>query len=175
MVISIILLILCVFSGIAIAKAGKLRHIHIQKEVVIEGTIEEVFNQVVYLKNFPQWSPFLEADPTQQVKVTGTDGIVGAQYHWVGNKGKDIGYQEVKEINPGEYVRMECDIQKPFTAQPVFEYRFIPMGDRVKVVQDFNLKSSRIDAFFMWVFGAKKDMAKMNERGLELLKQSIEQ
>jgi len=106
--------------------------------------------------------------------VKGVDGKVGAQYHWVGNKGKDVGYQEIKTITPLKYVKMECDIQKPFKAKPVFEYTFAEKNGGVEVVQDFNLQSSLIDAFFMWLFNVKSNMAKMNARGLELLKQSIE-
>ncbi|MEM7039030.1 MAG: SRPBCC family protein [Bacteroidota bacterium] len=172
---------LLAFSFLAFASAGlakgkkKKRHIQIQKEVLIEGSLEDVYRQVVYLNNFPNWSPFYEADPDQKIEVKGTDGTVGAQYHWEGNKGKDLGYQEIKVIKPLEYVRMECDIQKPFTAQPVFEYSFEQVGDNVKVTQNFDLEVGKMDAFFMWMFGVKKKMEKTNARGLELLKQTVEQ
>ena len=65
---------------------------------------------------------------------------------------------------------MECDIQKPFKANPTFEYSFSNTGNVTTVTQDFNVKSGLVDSFFMWLFGAKKDMAKMNARGMELLK-----
>lgn len=162
------------FVGIGFAFSQKLRDIHLQKNVVIKGTIENVYEQVVFLENFPKWSPFLEADPSQKIEVKGIDGQVGAQYHWVGNKGKDLGYQEIKEIRPSQYIRFECDIRKPFQAQPVFEYQFQQLGEEVKVIQEFTLKSGAVDAFFMWLFGAKKDIEKMNLRGLELLKNTVE-
>ena len=174
MSLSIVIGLLVASFSIAFGKTKKLRTINIQKEVVIKGTLDEVFDQVVYLKNFPHWSPFLEADPSQKIEIKGADGEIGAQYHWVGNKGKDVGYQEIKEIKPLEYIRIGCDILKPFAAQPVFEYSFLKMGDEVKVTQNFNLKSSSSDAFFMWLFGVKKKMEKTNERGLELLKISVE-
>ena len=65
---------------------------------------------------------------------------------------------------------MECEIQKPFQARPVFEYTFSQSGDRTKVVQEFSLESGLIDSFFMWLFNARKDMSNMNERGMQLLK-----
>ena len=65
---------------------------------------------------------------------------------------------------------MECDIQKPFKANPTFEYSFSKNGNTVQVIQDFKLESGLVDSFFMWLFGAKKDMGKMNARGMELLK-----
>lgn len=174
MILFTIIIVLIAGLGISFATAQKLRDIQIQKQVLIDGSLAAVFEQVALLKNFPNWSPFLEADPSQKVEVKGTDGQVGAQYHWVGNKGKDVGYQEIKEIKQLEYVKMGCDIQKPFTATPVFEYRFEQVGDQVKVTQDFYLQSGSVDAFFMWLFGAKKNMEKMNQRGMELLKAAVE-
>lgn len=137
MIISIIIIVLVTGVSITLVKAKDLRKIHIKKEILIKGSLQEVFNQVVFLNNFPNWSPFLEADPSQEVKVVGEDGKVGARYHWEGNKGKDLGYQEIKKIIPLKFVKMGCEIQKPFEAKPVFDYSFEVKGDKVKVTQDF--------------------------------------
>ena len=170
MIISIIALAVILFLAIGFYNASKLKHIHIQKSVSINADLETAFNNVQYLANFTKWSPFYEADPAQKTKVTGTDGQVGAQFHWDGNGGKDLGLQEIKEITPQKYIKMQCDIQKPFKATPTFEYSFSNDGNVTTVTQDFNVKSGLVDAFFMWLFGAKKDMAAMNARGMELLK-----
>lgn len=166
--------VVVLFISFGLFKASKLTHIQIKKTVLIKADNQHVFDKVVYLKNFPEWSPFLEADPTQKITVKGTDGQVGAQYHWEGDKGKDLGFQEIKEINPLKYIRMECDIQKPFKANPTFEYHFKKVSQGIQVTQDFNLNSSIGDAFFMWLFGAKSDMEKINGRGMELLKAAAE-
>jgi len=170
MTLIIIAVAVLLFLGIGFYNASKLQHIHIQKTVTINSDMQTTFDNVLYLKEFTKWSSFYEADPTQKTEVKGTDGQVGAKFYWEGNKGKDMGYQEIKEIQPLKYIKMECDIQKPFKANPTFEYSFIKTGGSVKVTQDFNLHSGLVDAFFMWLFGAEKDMAKMNARGMELLK-----
>ncbi len=170
MILTSIAVVLVLFLGVGLYNASKLRQIHIQKTVTINADMQTTFNNVLYLKNFTKWSPFYEADPTQKTEVKGTDGQVGAQFHWEGNKGKDLGYQEIKEIQPLKYIKMGCVIQKPFMATPTFEYSFSKTGNIVKVTQDFNLESGMGDAFFMWLFGAKKDMEKMNGRGMALLK-----
>ena len=159
------------FSGMAgiAQKEKKMKAIEIQKKVKIKADIQTVFDQVVYLENFPQWSPFLEADPEQKYSVKGKDGQVGAQYHWEGNNGKDLGYQEIKSITPQKNVLMQCDIQKPFKANPTFSYSFQQEGDYVVVTQDFHLPVKGIDRVFMKLFGAEKSMNKLNARGLELL------
>ena len=162
------------FVGFGLYKASDLQNIQIVKTVTIKGSKQEVFDMVKYLTNFPKWSPFLEEDPSQKYEVKGTDGTVGAQYHWNGNGGKDLGYQEIVKIDEQKYVGMKCDIQKPFEAKPTFEYYFTETNEGIEVKQDFKVASALPDAFFMWLFGAKAGMEKMNQHGLDLLKISTE-
>lgn len=174
MIFSIIAAVIVLFLGFGFYKASKLTNIHITKKVTIDGTQEEVFNMVKYLGNYPKWSPFLEADPAQKYEVKGEDGQVGVQFHWEGNAGKDVGYQEIVKIDEAAFVGVRCDIQKPFVATPTFDYSFSSVDNEVTVSQDFRLESGIVDAFFMWLFGAESEMAAMNERGLTLLKNYVE-
>jgi len=174
MTISIIVIALVAFIGFGLYKATGLKSIQIVKSVTIKGSKQEVFEMVKYLANFPKWSPFLAEDPTQKYEVKGTDGTVGAQYHWDGNKGKDLGFQEIKKIEEGKFVAMQCDIKKPFVAKPTFDYYFTETANGIVVKQDFKVDSALPDAFFMWLFGAKAGMEKMNQTGLDLLKKAVE-
>ena len=112
-------------------------------------------------------------DPKQKHEVKGIDGTIGAQYHWNENKGKDLGYQEIYTIKELEFISMKCDIQKPFVAKPTFDYTLTENKKGITLHQTFKLKSEIIDAFFMWLFGAKKEMEKTNQLGMELLKKAI--
>jgi hypothetical protein len=174
MILSIIAIALVAFIGFGLFKASGLKSIQIVKSVTIKGSKEEVFNMVRYLNNFPKWSPFLVQDPTQKYEVKGKDGEVGAQYHWDGNKGKDLGYQEIVRVDTFSFVGMKCDIQKPFVAKPTFEYSFKETANGIAVTQDFKVQSGLMDAFFMWLFGAKAGMEKTNLQGLDLLKKAVE-
>lgn len=174
MTFTIIAIAFLAFIVFGLYKASKLQTIQIKKTVTINGTMEEVFDMVKYLKNFPKWSPFLEQDPSQKYEVKGVDGTVGAQYHWDGNKGKDLGYQEIVTIKPNKFIGMKCDIQKPFKAIPTFDYSFEKTSNGIKVTQDFKVESGFVDAFFMWLFSAKKEMEKTNQRGMELLRNAVE-
>ena len=173
-IVTIIVLAVVVFLAYGFYNASKLTSINIIKSVTIKGSKQEVFDQVKYLKNFPKWSPFLAEDPAQKYEVKGTDGTVGAQYHWNGNGGKDLGFQEIKKIDEGSFIGMQCDITKPFVAKPTFDYTFVETTDGIKVTQEFKVESGIMDAFFMGLFGAKAGMEKMNQTGLDLLKKSIE-
>lgn len=174
MILGIIIIAIAAFISFGLYKASGLKTIQIVKSVTIRGKKEEVFDMVRYLANFPKWSPFLAQDPAQKYEVKGTDGTVGAQYHWDGNKGKDLGYQEIVKIDTFKFVGMRCDIQKPFVAKPTFDYTFDETPNGIKVTQDFKVESALVDAFFMWLFGAKSAMEKTNQQGLDLLKKAAE-
>lgn len=174
MIITILAIALVAFITFGLYKASGLKNIQIIKTVTIKGSNQEVFDMVKYLKNFPKWSPFLAEDPGQKYEVKGQDGEVGAQYHWDGNKGKDLGFQEIVKIQEGKFIGMQCDIQKPFVAKPTFDYYFTETANGIEVKQDFKVESALPDAFFMWLFGAKAGMEKMNQTGLDLLKKAIE-
>jgi hypothetical protein len=174
MIVSSIAIALAAFIGFGLYKASDLKSIQIVKTVTVKGSKKEVFDMVKYLANFPKWSPFLKEDPTQKYEVKGADGTVGAQYHWNGNNGKDLGFQEIKKIEEGKFIGMQCDIQKPFVAKPTFDYYFTETAYGIEVKQDFKVESALPDAFFMWLFGAKAGMEKMNQTGLELLKKAVE-
>jgi hypothetical protein len=175
MILTVIAISLVAFIGFGLYKASGLQSLQIVKTVIIKGSKTEVYDMVRYLKNFPKWSPFLAEDPTQKYEVRGTDGTVGAQYHWDGNGGKDLGYQEIVKVDSLNFVSMQCDIQKPFVAKPTFDYSFKETTNGIEVTQDFKLQSGLVDAFFMWLFGAKAGMEKTNQQGLELLKKAVEQ
>jgi hypothetical protein len=173
-IILLVVVALVAFIGFGFYKASDLTNIQIVKTVTIKGSKEEVFNMVRYLKNFPKWSPFLAADPSQKYEVKGTDGTIGAQYHWNGNGGKDLGFQEIIKIDDNTFIGMRCDIQKPFVAKPTFDYYFSETANGIEVKQVFQVESDLVSAFFMWLFGAKNEMAQMNQQGLELLKIAVE-
>ena len=174
MIVTIIAAALVAFIGFGLYKASGLKSIQITTSTTIKGSKQEVFDMVKYLNNFPKWSPFLVQDPSQKYEVKGTDGTAGAQYHWEGNKGKDLGYQEIVKIDELNFIGKKCDIQKPFVAQPTFEYNFNETSNGIVVKEEFKLESALPDAFFLWLFGAKAEMIKTNQQGLDLLKNAVE-
>jgi hypothetical protein len=174
-VLSIIGIALVIFLAYGFYQASKLQKIQIVKEVTIKGSKKEVFEMVQYLNNFPKWSPFKAQDPSQKIEVKGTDGTVGAQFHWNGNGGDDIGYQEIVKIDStAGFIGMKCDIQKPFVAKPTFDYTFTETPEGIKVSQEFKVESPLVDSFFMWLFDAKKGMEETNQQGMDLLKKVVE-
>jgi ribosome-associated toxin RatA of RatAB toxin-antitoxin module len=174
MIIGILIGAILLFLVFGFYQASKLKTIEITRTVVIRSPQENVYGLISSLNRYPEWSPFLAQDPTQQYSVKGKDDTVGAQYHWEGKGGKDLGYQEIVRLEPNKSVGIQVYIQKPFKAAPTFDYSISSKGSNTEVTQRFVLKSGLVDAFFMWVFGIKKEMEATNQQGLELLKKALE-
>jgi len=175
MIITTTVVVLSALVGYGLYKANGLRNIYIVKSITVKSAPQKAFEMVRYLRNFPKWSPFLAQDPSQKFEVKGIDGEIGAQYHWNGNKGKDLGYQEIVKIDSLKFVGIKCNIEKPFIAQPTFEYSFKETPNGIEITQDFRLHSALKDAFFMSLFGVKKAIDQTNQQGMDLLKKAIEE
>jgi hypothetical protein len=173
-ILKIIAIALIGFISFGLFKANGLKNIHIVNTTTINATKQDVFDMVKNLSNFPKWSPFLVQDPTQKYEIKGTDGSVGSQYHWNGNQGSDLGYQEIVKIDTFTFIGKKCDIQKPFVAKPTFDYHFAETANGIEVKEEFKLESGLVNAFFLWLFGAKAEMEKTNQQGLDLLKKAVE-
>lgn len=174
MMVSIIGIAVLAFIAFGFYKASGLQSIQIVKSVTVKSSKQEAFDMVRYLYNFPKWSPFLAQDPTQKIEIKGKDGEVGAQYLWIGNEGKDVGFQEIVKVDTLNAIAMKCDIQKPFMAKPTFDYTFKETANGIEITQDFKLQSDFVTAFFMMVLGVKNKMETTNKQGLGLLKKAIE-
>lgn len=174
MIIGMISGAILLFLAVGWYQASKLQVIEITRSITIHAQQEKVYGMISQLKNYPQWSPFLAQDPIQKYTVKGNDGTIGAEYHWEGNKGKDLGYQEIVRLEPDDFVGIQVHIQKPFKADPTFDYTLSNSGNNTEVVQNFKLESGLVDAFFLWLFGVKKEMGATNQQGLDLLKKACE-
>jgi hypothetical protein len=159
----------------ALTRAAKLKRIELTCSIKVRTERTRAYDFIRHQANFPAWSPFLAEDPTQTYKLVGADGEVGGQYHWIGRGGKDVGLQEIAALEAGRRIAMRCRIEKPFKAQPTFAYTVADAPDGgVLVTQVFELQSALADAFFLWLFGVKKQMAATNEKGMALLREALE-
>jgi len=140
----------------------------------IAASKTEAFDLIRNFERFPEWSPFVVTDPEQKNHVTGEAGQVGSVFHWEGVAEKSQGTQTLVAIEGNEYLRMECDITKPFKDQPTFEYQINSMENGIEIVQKFELKCSRFSFLMMKLFGVKKQIAESNKLGLDRMKTLLE-
>jgi uncharacterized protein YndB with AHSA1/START domain len=87
----------------------------IQREIVINKPINQVFDYVRHLKNQDNFSKWVMQDPNKKTEFRGTDGEVGFVYAWESkNKNAGKGEQEIKGITKDQRVDIEIRFEKPF-------------------------------------------------------------
>ncbi|MEL6924276.1 MAG: SRPBCC family protein [Bacteroidota bacterium] len=169
--------LLCVVPHFAKAQTKKQpkKKMAITTTQYIKASPAEVYAILIQLERFPEWSPFVVADPEQKNYVSGSNGELGSTFHWEGVADKSKGYQTLAKVNPNSYVRMECTIEKPYESQPLFEYHLREIDGGTEVTQAFEVRVSGFSNFMMKLFGVKKQMKAANALGMERLKALVEQ
>lgn len=147
--------------------------IKVRSEVLINAPKASVLDQVRFFKQYPTWSPWLDTDPEQKNEVKGTDGQVGAQFHWVGVKEEGKGYQELTQFSENE-IKIKCHIQEPFQSEPDFLYTFTETPQGTKVVYEFETAMPMPMNVIGMLMGLKDEIQKVNDRGLANLKKVCE-
>jgi hypothetical protein len=160
--------------GVIVLSLVAEREILITSTEQIQGTRQEVFNQLSRMKNFPNWSPYRYQDPQQKFSFSGDDGKVGGTFHWEGVKEKSRGKQTLAATNGKDQLTIKCDIMVPFESHPTFAYELKEKGGSIHVVQKFSVNMPFPSNIFAKLFGVKPYLTQTNKRGLSLLKAYIE-
>lgn len=159
---------------ISTAKVNAQKTVHITSTTIIDTSIEEVYNLIKDYERFPEWSPFLVADPEQKNNVTGENGELGSSFHWEGVAEKSLGFQTLSELKENKYAKMDCTVKKPFKANSTFEYYLVETNNGVEVRQEFKTQMNGFAYFMGKLFGMQKAIAKTNQLGLDRLKAVLE-
>jgi len=150
------------------------KRISVKSTQFINASGPQVYDQLRFMKNFPNWSPFRAQDPEQKFAISGEDGAVGATFSWEGVKEKSKGSQQVVALTSNERVRIECQITVPFQSNPSFEYTLIERNEGVEVVQQFDVDMPVPVNVIGLLLGLKNKIAQTNQQGLALLKEATE-
>ena len=94
----ILVTILVLLAGILIAGLVMPNDITVTRSALVKGTKEDVFEQIVRFKNWPNWSPFYQMDTAMKLTYTGIDGAAGSAYTW-DSKNNDVGSGAMTSTN----------------------------------------------------------------------------
>lgn len=87
----------------------------VERDVVINKSVEEVFDYVKYLKNQDNYSRWALMDPEMEKSYSGTDGTAGFISAWDSdNKEVGKGEQEIMQITDGKQIDYELRFYEPF-------------------------------------------------------------
>ena len=86
-----------------------------EKSISIDAPATSVWQHVSSHKGMDQWNPWHDKDPNMEIKMTGTDGEVGACQHWVSDvKGVGEGKQTFTKLEEPHLAETKLEFIKPF-------------------------------------------------------------
>lgn len=133
---NILIIILVIIAAIFIIAAMMGRQMNIQKSIIINKPLLQVFDYVQYVKNHDNFNVWAMMDPDMKKEYKGTDGAAGFVFAWDSNKKKNVGAgeQEIKKITPGKNIEHEIRFIRPMqdTTKAMFEFENMA-GNRTRV------------------------------------------
>nr|WP_299388951.1 SRPBCC family protein [Allomuricauda sp.] len=148
---------------------------NVSRSIVIEQPRAVVFDNLRFLKNHDQWSPWNKKDPNMEKKFTGTDGEVGATSYWNGNKDVGEGEQELTKIVDGERIESQLRFLKPWkSTSDAYLITEDADGGNTKVTWGFSGKNKFPFSIMMMFMNMDKAVGGDFEEGLSSLKTILE-
>ncbi|MBC7382259.1 MAG: SRPBCC family protein [Bacteroidia bacterium] len=148
----------------------------VEKEIVINKPIKEVFDYIKYLKNQDIYSVWQTKDPNMKKSFIGTDGKIGFVSAWnseLSEIGK--GEQEIMSITEGERLDFELRFVKPLTVKEEAYMTTEYISDnKTKVKWGFRVKMAYPKNIMLLVINMDELLDKNLETSLVNLKNQLE-
>ncbi|HWB28464.1 MAG TPA: SRPBCC family protein [Chitinophagaceae bacterium] len=172
----ILLIIAAIIVIILVAAAAMPGEYTIQKEVIINKPVQDVFDYVKFSMNQNHYNKWWMMDPNSRKEYVGTDATPGFTMKWDSdNKQAGKGEQEIKKIIDGKRIDYEIRFIKPFrgTSTSFMETGPVP-GNQTRVVWAFGGKRNFGMRIFHMLFNLKKMLGKDLQASLNNLKTILE-
>lgn len=144
----------------------------VDESIEIDASPDRVYDVVADFGTWTKWSPWLCAEPTAQVDVTGPPATIGSCYSWVGEV---VGHGEIEhvQLSPNKSIQDEIRFFKPFKSKATVGFEVEPLHDnKSKITWSMN---GNLPWFLFWMKSSMTSMISMDyERGLKMLKEWIE-
>jgi uncharacterized protein YndB with AHSA1/START domain len=101
----------------------------VERSATIDARPERVYALIEDLRQWEQWSPWEELDPTMQHTYTGAERGVGAVHGWKGNKKAGEGRMEITRADAPRHVDLALTFVKPFKSENTTSFDLTPAGD----------------------------------------------
>ncbi|AVI52233.1 polyketide cyclase [Pukyongia salina] len=147
---------------------------HINRSIVINRPLPEVFEYLRYVKNQDHWSPWKKKDPDMKQSFTGEDGTVGFVSSWEGNKDVGSGEQEIVKITENKRLDTELRFFKPWKSESDAYMEVDEVDGGTRVTWGFSGVNKRPYNVMMLFYNMDKAVGKDFEEGLTDLKKILE-
>lgn len=142
----------------------------VNRSRTIKAPVEIVFENIIDFKNWENWNPWFEEDPTMVATYPDTTSGVGASYSWKGKK--NSGTLKTISIIPNKEIIHQINFGKSST--PEIYWKFNEADQGTEVIWGMRGENSFTEKFY-WLFngGIEKNTIPTYDRGLVLLEQHI--
>ncbi|MAO09302.1 MAG: polyketide cyclase [Alteromonas sp.] len=149
---------------------------NVNRSIVIDRPIDEVFDYLKYVKNQKYWGPWQSRDPDMKQTFTGIDGTIGFVSAWESDhKQVGAGEQEITKIEEKARIETELRFLKPFkSVSHGYLETYEQVGNKTKVIWGFHGNNKFPFSIMMLFFNMDKAVGKDFEEGLEKLKNILE-
>ena len=148
---------------------------HLERSIIVEKPISEVFPYLKNIKNQDNWSPWKKKDPNMKQEFFGEDGTVGFIARWEGNKDVGVGEQEIKGIVENEQIDTELRFLKPWKSESDAFLKVKEVNSNsTEVVWGFSGVNKVPMNIMMLFYNMDKAVGKDFDEGLNDLKQVLE-
>lgn len=162
------ILLLILIVGFLVLCLVSPSEVKVEKSTTIDAPKAVVWEQVVYFKNWDNWSPWKEMDTTIVTDISGTDGQEGAKYHYVGKRSGE-GVSTNMGVTDGE-MKYEMHFLKPIEGKADGWIRVAEEGGKTKATWYFHENLGFLMRGLFALMGGTKMLDQSFSRGLELLK-----
>ena len=146
----------------------------VNRSIVINKPLKDVYNYLKLIKNQDNWSTWAEKDPNMKKTFTGNDGEVGFISAWVGNKDVGEGEQEITGFVENEAVYSQLRFFKPWKSTSDAYLKVSKESGGTKVVWGFSGNNKFPVRIIMLFMNMDKVVGKDFEYGLNKLKGLLE-
>ena len=91
------------------------KNYQVKRSIVINGSAQQVWEQVSNYSNWPNWSPWQENDPTVTNQFFGVPGTTEHSMSWIGDKDlSGTGNMKITSIDPNKSLDYLLTFEVPF-------------------------------------------------------------
>jgi len=120
---------------------------NLERSIVINKPVSEVFEVLANFKTWPTWSPWLTQEPACPVTVNNEVASIGHEQSW---EGKNIGSgkMHITHIEPNQRIDYDLYFLKPWKSQSQTSFIFEVINGQTKVTWTMQ---STLPIFMFWM------------------------
>ncbi len=148
------------------------RHFSLERQIIISLSVEKLFDLLLDLEEFQNWSPWNESDPDSQISFGEIKKGLNASFSWKGKK-SGSGKMKIIEVDFPNKIKTQLEFEEGGRA--FSSWIFAPSAEGTSLTWDFQM-DNEFDIFsrYFSYFFLENMLSKDYEKGLSNLKKYLE-